>query len=202
MATHADGPVDPVIPTDPGREDHDDDWQHRSRHIGIEIALSAFFVALGVGLVVLAGSIRPGSIPDPVTSAGMPRIAGVLLVAFAGVMLARFVAQALRNPQNYRIASQGDNDEVEHPSSFLRPVLIVVTALIWTWAIDRIGYFLATPLLILAVLWVMDVRSKSKLIAVPLGFTVIVWVLFAEFLGIGFPLGFMDSPLRRVGFVG
>lgn len=202
MDIHANEQADTAAPVNPGLEGDDDAWVHRSRHIGIEIALSAFFVAIGIGLVVLAGSIRAGSIPDPITSAGMPRIAGALLTVFAGVMLARFVALALRNPQNYRIASQGDNDEVGHPSSFLRPVLVVVTALIWTWAIDRIGYFLATPLLILAVLWVMDVRSRSKLIAVPLGFTVIVWLLFAELLGIGFPLGFMDSPLRQVGFIG
>lgn len=198
---HADERPDPTIPAAQGSDGDDLDWQHRSRHLGIEIALSAFFVVVGIGLVVTARSIRAGSIPDPITSAGMPRLAGILLIAFGGVMLARFAVQALRQPKTYRVPSQGDNDESGHPSSFLRPVAIVVTALLWTWAVARIGYFLATPPLIAVVMRIMDVRTRGKLIAVPLGFTVVVWILFAEILGIGFPLGFMDTPLRRAGFI-
>jgi hypothetical protein len=198
----ADERVDPEALSDPTSEVRDLDWKHRTRHIGSEIALSAFFVTVGAGLMVAARSIRSGSIPDPITSAGMPRLTGILLIVFGGVMLARFVGRVLRDRATYRVASQGDNDEPGHPSSFVRPLAVVVVSLVWTWAVARIGYFLATPLLIAAVLRIMDVRSRGKLIAVPLGFTVVVWILFAEVLGIGFPLGFMDTPLRRAGLVG
>jgi len=177
------------------------DYQNQTRHVGVETAIAGGFVGVGAALILLAGSIRPGSIPDPITSAGMPRLAGILLVAFGGVMFVRFLSHWLRHPDSPRVPSEGDNDEPGHPSSFLRPLSAAIAGVLWTWSVSRIGYFLATPLLILAVLRVMDVRSRGKLISVPIGFTAIIWILFAQVLGIGFPLGFMDTPLREIGFI-
>lgn len=191
-----------VAPTGTRSQGEDLEWQHRTRHLGAEIALSAFFVLLGLSLVILSGSIRAGSIPDPITSAGMARLAGVFLLVFGGIVLLRLIARALRRPDALRIPSQGENDEPGHPSTFLRPFAVAVATLLWAWGVARIGYFLATPILLAVVLRIMDVRSTVKLAVVPVGFTVIVWVLFAEVLGIGFPLGFMDTPLRRIGFIG
>lgn len=177
------------------------DLERTTRHLGAEIVLSGLFALIGVGLVALSGSIRAGSIPDPITSAGMPRLTGYLLIFFSGVMLVRYAAASVRRPRTWRVPSQGDNDEPGHPSSLVRPLAVVVAGLAWTWAVDLVGYFLAMPLLVVAVLRIMDVRSRAKLVAVPIGFTVVIWLLFAEMLGIKFPLGFMDTPLREIGFI-
>lgn len=173
--------------------------QLRSRDARLEVVVAAAAIVFGGLLLWWSRSIRPGSIPDPITSAGLPRLAGLLILALAGVTLLRMVRALIAG--RTRVPSEGDDDEPGHPSTFVRPMVVAGSCLAWALLIRRIGFFLVTPLLILVVLRAMGVRSRVKLSVIPIAFTAIVWVLFYEVLGITFPHGFLDRPLRLIGFL-
>ena len=158
-----------------------------TRDIRSEIAVAAAAVLLGGALIWFAASIRAGSVPDPITSAGLPRIAGGVIVAFAGLVLVRTINRWRTDPSELLVPSEGEDDEPGHPSTFLRPVGFVAACFAWVWAMSTVGYFIATPLFMVGALWGMGVVGWKKMVFVPIGFTVLIWVLFYELLGIDLP---------------
>jgi putative tricarboxylic transport membrane protein len=172
-----------------------------TRDLRKEVAVAAVVVVVGIAFIVLSAGIRQGSIPDPITSSGLPRIVGGMLMLFGGVLTGRYVLAWVRHPDQLRVPSAGGDDEVGFPASATRAFLFLAGCGVWAWTVPRIGYFIATPLALAAALAAMGIRSRVKLVAISLGFTIIAWLMFYELLGIQLPLGFLEAPARDLGVI-
>ena len=170
-----------------------------TRDVRKEIAVAVAVMVIGVGLVLYAGSIREGSIPDPITSSGLPRLTGILLIVFGAIATVQN-AMFLRRGQR-RIASTGGDDEPGFDSSAGRAFAFLAGAAVWAYMVDRVGYFIATPIALAAALAAMGIRTWGKLILIPLVFTAVAWLMFYEVLGIQLPLGFLESTMRDLGVI-
>ena len=73
-------------------------------------------VLLGVFMLIAARDIRAGSIPDPITSRGLPNIMGVFLI-IGGIILA--VRQLLNWSElpGHLVPEEGQEDEKGYPAS-------------------------------------------------------------------------------------
>ena len=177
-----------------------DDADVTTRTVGRELVLAVTVMIIGVGLIVYAGTIREGSIPDPITSQGLPRGTGVLLILFGALITARTLAYARRHPGR-RIPSTGGDDEPGFPSSAARAFAFLAGSALWAYLVDRLGYFIVTPVILAAGLAAMGIRSWLKIVLISVGFTIVAWLMFYEILGIQLPLGLFESSARRIGII-
>lgn len=165
----------------------------------IDLAVAVAIALFGMFVLVEARNIRPGTIPDPVTSRGLADIGGILLIIF-GILLAALRLQTWSAmPGNLVPDEGGQADEEGYPASALRYMGVALASLLWVWLIKPLGFLIATPLFLLALSLFMNVRSRTKLIAFPILFTLLTWVAFSQVLSVIMPLGPLTSFARSLG---
>ena len=166
----------------------------------VDLAVSVFFVLVGVFILIASRNIRAGSVHDPITSRGMPYITGFCLII---VGIALTVQQLLIWPElpGHLVPEEGQADEKGHPSSWARAVSIVFLSVIWQWLLEPLGFLFITPLYLVACSWVMAVRSWTKIIGFSIIFSVATWVIFGPMLGMRLPLGPLEPFARSLGLI-
>ena len=108
---------------------------------------------------------------------------GLILTVFSAILLiSRIVSGA-------DTASAETSDDPEMPSTNRLdwgPALLVLGQIVlYGFLLEKIGFVLATPLVVLLVMIVsLRVRSLRKLIGMSLGLTVGSWLIFEKLLGI------------------
>ncbi len=146
-------------------------------------------IVLGVTLVVLAAiwtwlvidTIPPGFGDGEIGARAFPLAFGIILLALAALLLVRL---AMRSNAN----RTGPTDaELSEPTSLKwgAALLLLVEIGLYGFLLEKIGFVLATPVIVLLVMFVnLRVRSVTKLLAMSLGLTVGCWVIFEKVLGI------------------
>jgi len=64
------------------------------------------------------------------------------------------------------------------------PLLTFAFAVAYYFAFRYLGYFIATPILLVGLMWFFRVRSWKALVFIPLGYLVFTYVLFVWQLGV------------------
>ncbi len=144
---------------------------------------------LGATLVVLAAiwtwlvidTIPPGFGDGEIGARAFPLAFGVILLALAAILLLRlFMSPGETN--------DGPTDaELPEPNGLKwgAALLLLVEIALYGFLLEKIGFVLATPVIVLLVMLVnLRVRSVTKLAAMSLGLTVGCWVIFEKVLGI------------------
>jgi hypothetical protein len=166
----------------------------------VDLMVIVAMFLLGVFVVIAARGFRPGTMPDPITSQGMPIIMGIFFIIVGSVMgvLRLMTWRAL--PGNF-VPAEGKTDEEGHTASPLRAFCIAAAGLLWVWLISALGYLFVTPLFLVAGLLLMGVRSRLKIIAFPVIYTLVTWVIFSQVLKIVVPLGLLTDYFRELRLI-
>lgn len=144
---------------------------------------------LGATLVVLAAiwtwlvidNIPPGFGDGEIGARAFPLAFGIILLALAALLLLRLAM----TPEAER---DGPTDaELNEPGRLKwgAALLLLVEIALYGFLLEKIGFVLATPVIVLLVMLVnLRVRSIPKIVAMALGLTVGCWLIFEKVLGI------------------
>ncbi|WP_368344467.1 tripartite tricarboxylate transporter TctB family protein [Pelagovum sp. HNIBRBA483] len=145
---------------------------------------AAVLLLLGVCWTwLVVDTIPPGFGDGEVGPRAFPMAFGLILTVFSAILLiSRIVSGA-------DTASAETSDDPEMPSTNRLdwgPALLVLGQIVlYGFLLEKIGFVLATPLVVLLVMIVsLRVRSLRKLIGMSLGLTVGSWLIFEKLLGI------------------
>ena len=166
----------------------------------IDLAITVVIVFFGVFLIVEARDIREGLIADPVTSRGMPYLAGFLCILW-GVILGVMRIKSWSDLPGNLVPGEGHEDEEGYPSSWVRVFSIVGITWLSVWLLKSLGYLLITFFFMALVVWLMGKRSWKMLILFPLIYTLATWYIFSQLLKFMLPMGFMTPFFRSLGLV-
>lgn len=144
---------------------------------------------LGVSLLVLAGvwtwlvvdTIRPGFGDGDIGPRAFPLTFGVILLVLSALLLLKI---ALNAPASEAEAEE-EEEAAETPMHWLSIFLVVGEIALYGYLLEKIGFLLATPaVVLLAMIVSLRVHSLPKLAGMSLGLTVGCWLLFEKLLGI------------------
>jgi hypothetical protein len=164
----------------------------------VDLAVIVAIVLLGAFFLIEAGGIREGTLPDPITSRGLPKIVGIFFIIVGSILTVLRLLTWSALPGNF-VPAEGSTDEEGHPASALRAFGIAMAALLWVWLVSALGYLFVTPLFMVALSLVMGVRSRVKIIGFSAIYTLGTWVIFSLILKITLPLGPLAAYFRSLG---
>ena len=166
----------------------------------IDLAITVVIVLFGVFLIVEARDIQDGMIPDPITSRGMPFLAGFFCIIW-GVILGVMRLKSWSDLPGNLVPGEGHEDEEGHPSSWVRVFTILAITWLSVWLLKSLGYLLVTFFFMVLVVWLMGKRDWKMLILFPVIYTLATWYIFSQTLQFILPLGFMTPFFRSLGLV-
>ena len=67
--------------------------------------------------------------------------------------------------------------------------------------LTRIGYVIASALLIAACMWTMGARRRRHLLWFPIVYSVVTWAIFGPLLNVRLPGGLLQAPLEALNLV-
>jgi hypothetical protein len=167
----------------------------------VDLAVAVAVVLFGVLILILSQDIRRGSIPDPVTSRGLPNITGIFLVVAGVVLAVRQLLTWSALPGHLVPGDGGQEDEKGYPASPVRTLGIILLGALWAWLLKPLGILIITPLCLFVASLVMNEKSWGQIIAFSIIFPVSVWLIFGPLLGIRFPLGPLAPVVRSLGLI-
>lgn len=146
---------------------------------------------LGATLLVIAGSwtwlvvetIPPGVGDGEIGPRAFPLAFGVALLVLAALLL----AWPLLTRSKDRFASEVPDAALPEPTPlyWLPALTVLIEILLYGFLLEKIGFLLATPVIVLIVMTVsLRVRSLRKLVGTALGLTVGCWLIFEKIMGI------------------
>ena len=144
---------------------------------------------LGVSLLVLASvwtwlvvdTIRPGFGDGDIGPRAFPLTFGLMLLVLSALLLLKI---ALNAPASEAEAEE-EEEAAETPMHWLSIFLVLGEIALYGYLLEKIGFLLATPAVVLLAMTVsLRVRSLPKLAGMSLGLTVGCWLLFEKLLGI------------------
>lgn len=143
-------------------------------------------LAIGLGLLAFtvfyaqqSFLIRRGFASDRLGPAFFPRLLALALGVLAVILVVRALA--------------GRSDP-SRPPAIRAGAFAAMLALLVAYGLlmPRVGFVLATPVLLGAVIWILGLRAWTALIGTALGVTAVLYVLFGRALHVLLPMG----PLR------
>jgi hypothetical protein len=161
----------------------------------IDLALHLVFVLFGLFLIIEASGFRPGLIPDPVTSRGLPYLTGGTCV-LVGLILAAIRLMTWSQFPGNKAPGEGHEDEEGYENSWIRVFSIVVVTWLSVVLLKSLGYLIVTPAFMIISCWLMRSRTWGVMIGFPVGYTLVTWYIFSQPLQFALPLGFL-APLFR-----
>ncbi len=143
-----------------------------------DIAVAAILLALA-GYIFLTASALPFGTARVPQTAFFPMALAVLLAILSLVLLAQALAGTKAPFDADKIGSAG----------WFRIVATLATLVGFALVLERLGFLLATFLLMICLLRAIEAQSWGKVIAVALATSLITYGLFAWLLGVPLPAG-------------
>ena len=137
----------------------------------------------GIGLLIFAAfyfersfAISTGLASDRLGPSFFPRVLATVLALLAAVLMGR------------ALSDRSDPAPLSKVR-VTRLFAILTLTVVWALLLPRVGFLIATPLLLGTVMWTMGLRRWRGLIGVSLGMTLVLYLVFVRFLKVLLPLG-------------
>jgi putative tricarboxylic transport membrane protein len=144
------------------------------------------FILLAVGLVwsLLVWSTIPPAFEDgSIGPRAFPLVLGVLLIGMSGLML--YFTASRRRKMPTTTAPTGPTFGTYREIKWGHALLLVAEICAYGFLLEKIGFLLATPPIVLAVMVInLRILSPRKLVGMALGLTVGCWLIFQKLMGI------------------
>lgn len=143
-------------------------------------------LSIGVGAVTLwaVGDLAGIKTMDPAGPAALPKIVAWIMIGIGVLHIGGSLA-AMKKPEGGGGGKKKNN---------LPVVLICIAGFIYYLLLEKAGYLIMTPLLILAVMASVGERNVKKMLATAVGAAVLLFCVFHFGLGVNMPLGVL-APL-------
>lgn len=152
-----------------------------ARDLALSVSLLAFAV-IWTWLVV--DTIRPGLGHGDIGPRAFPMVLGIIL---GGLSVLLFVRTLILRRDETTAAGTGDVDAMDEDSTsrWGSMVLVAIEISAYGFLLQKIGFLIATPILILFVLVIhLRLRSWKTILGMTLGMTLGCWLFFEKLLGI------------------
>ncbi|MBI4390664.1 MAG: tripartite tricarboxylate transporter TctB family protein [candidate division NC10 bacterium] len=161
-----------------------------------ELAVAAFLVAFGAGVVALAGRIEPGVQTDPLGPRAFPAALGAGIALCGGLLAGTVLLSPGEGGRTGPILEPGPEGEAEAgPVSPARLLGAIAATAAYVAAFDPLGYLLATPPYVAAIILIHGGAARRALVIAPPLVTVLLYAAFRFGLLIPVPEGILDGRL-------
>lgn len=132
---------------------------------------------------LVVATIPPGFGDGEIGPRAFPMAFGLLLTFFSAILVMTRIAS--RAQTDSPEMSQDPEMPSENKLDWGPAVLVLGQIVLYGFLLEKIGFLLATPAVVLLVMLVsLRVRSPKKLLGMSLGLTVGCWLIFEKLLGI------------------
>lgn len=145
---------------------------------------------LGAVLLVIAGAwtwlvletIQPGFGEGEVGPRAFPLVFGITLLVLAALLLFwPILIRSILSRRNITPTAKLDGTTIH----WLPALLVLIEIMLYGFLLEKIGFVLATPIVVLIVMIVsLRIYSVRTLISMALGLTVGCWLIFEKIMGI------------------
>jgi putative tricarboxylic transport membrane protein len=137
--------------------------------------IAAGFILLTISILAYLTAAQfptTGSETDPGT---FPMLLSIIL---GGLTILLLIQTAVK-----RTVDSDEHGPVRHP------LLSMAVILLYLLAVERVGFFIATPLIIVLFLLLSKIRNWILVVSLPIGLTLFIYVLFEKLLSVPLPNG-------------
>ena len=150
--------------------------------------VAVFLLALSAILIVSAIGIARGGGYTVISPATIPLVVSIGLLVLAAI----FAFRTTLLPDADLAERAADEERATHWPT----VGLVALALVaYAFALDGLGYVVATGLFLPVTAWILGSRSPIRDVAGGVGIAIVVYIGFTEFLGVRLPAGILDPVL-------
>ena len=139
----------------------------------------AFLAAVIFALIFYADSLE---LPDSANQ--LPQLVSYIIIILSTGMLINAVIEYRQNLV--------DHEEEPEKVNVIRVILFVGLIALYIFTIDKVGYFIMTPIFMLASFYYLKSSSNRNIILITLGFIFFVYILFVKMLNLPIPMGFLS----------
>jgi putative tricarboxylic transport membrane protein len=155
-----------------------------TNHVRDIILACTLVLVAGVWTWLVIDTIPPGFGDGEIGARAFPLVLGILLATLSVLLLLRLVLA-----KGWRAAGKtvpGDaGQSIVPPIRWIPAFLILLEIVLYGVLLEKIGFVLSTPLIILLVMIVnLRVRSIRKLFGMAFGLTIGCWLVFEKLFGI------------------
>lgn len=155
---------------------------------------------LGAGYLAMAMQLRASALADAVGPAGVPRVLGVLMMAFGAILSVQALLAERRAPKSALAdgtASEaaGDGSATVGLAGIAKAAGLLVIAIAYLLIVKTVGYLVAVSALLCAASIYGGTKVSWRVFAISIGGGLVFWILFVEILGIPLPSGILSSFL-------
>jgi len=122
----------------------------------------------------------------------MPVLVALTVLALCLVLIGTEWLMASRSiPSSDQVKDLWEEEEEGESSGYQRPFMLVLTLLLYPWALTYLGFILSSIFLLYASLRIMSYRNWWISLAVAVVTTILANIIFSNWLGIYFPKGIL-----------
>lgn len=141
--------------------------------------LIAFMVAVIFAVVFYVDSLE---LPDSANQ--LPQLISYIITILAtGMLISAFL--------DYRKNVKNEKEEPEKINA-LRAVFFVGLVTVYIFTINKIGYFIMTPIFLLSSFFYLKSSNKRNIVLITIGFILFVYILFVKLFNLPIPMGPMS----------
>jgi putative tricarboxylic transport membrane protein len=165
-----------------------------------DLLIAVAVACLGLGILVMTGSIRMGIARDVVGPRAVPYLIGGFLLV-AGLVLAARRARRMNPGGGFVVPGEGTADEEGHPASAGRVGIIMALSAAYAALLVPLGYLIVTPAFVVLAFVATGERRWGFMIAIAAVWTVVTYVAFAQILSVRMPVGPFAPLFRELGLI-
>jgi hypothetical protein len=145
-------------------------------------------IGFAAGMTFISAVFLVQSYLYPAESSQFPRFLMILQTAFSAVLLVR----AIKQPKvigGRKAETEGSRKSLI--SELKVPLEIFLASSAYLFAIDALGYFVASSIFLAGTMYLFGARKPIVIIGATAGFLLMVYALFVLFIGVRLPQGLL-----------
>jgi putative tricarboxylic transport membrane protein len=141
------------------------------------------FAIAAIWTTIVISTIAPGLGDGDVGPRAFPLALGMILLALTAILFLK--SWTAERDHDDEIVVNGTSVPLNQRIHWLPAMILLGETALYGFLLDRIGFLLATPVVLLIVMTVnFKIRSWRRLLGMALGLTIGCWLFFGKILGI------------------
>lgn len=149
-------------------------YRSKKRHITSTIAISMFFIALGLAVLVLSENLSHSAFIGN-EAAMIPRLWAGILIPIALLLIYR--------------AYTGQEEQPEDGGRLDKVIAVAAVLIVMVFLMKYLGYFICSAIFVFACMYILDYRKYLTMTALSLAWVAFSYLIFYKLLWVTLPIG-------------